>query len=750
MSDVFAANRLNRLLRQEEPYANQRTCAHEILTHFRGDLRYVMLRAPLQSGKTGSYQYLIRLMLQLGVIDRAYVLCGSHERELLEQVEQDVKDWHGAAALNRTVHVLFRQHFKKRTMMTRRTLIVNDESHLDCQFDQQLHRFLARHGLSMAGTTDAMRENHTYIVSVSATPFAEESVMAHGDSLPKALVRLQAGDGYYGPMEYYRDGLLREVYSVATAEGQTRFVEEIQRVTDQRKYVLIRLCEGRVIGDKRRRDAKEQAGQVVSAAKENEIILDTLEEMERAGQIQLLRFTSKVAKKDQQVAITRSEQVMHRQKWGRTIPCLEDMPELPTVILLDGRLRCGKRVPKKHIGMTWDTSASSNTDVILQGLVGRMCGYRGHEVYHVPMDRDDRPVLYTSHDLFYKKEDAALPLSDLGRFVYEPREHQRRDCMIPRFATHLVREEIETVVKNAQGTVVHPCVPIRFFLSEEDVQRLPIASFSDLRNMCFDTFVSDLEFNVNENDDLTEEQKEEILTKLSQMNGSDAHVRRLQDSSQTGFYRHVLDAIKHHTSVEKGTISNTPFITFCIIFEGYEGVAQTHSTDRAGTVYVCIYTEAEGRHSTIPLPTRIPRHNGLTHFIRREEPVAAVAAAPVLEVGEQEIEEKKEADVEALTPCGFTRDIQDSPAELSRQLSRFIELARSDCGYFGQEFTAMKGREGPRGIRLSLETYGENLHVLRILISRLEAMYQVRITFQRYKQDMENHARIKSIQWKDA
>lgn len=740
MSDVFAANRLDRLLHLEEPYENQRACAHEILGHFRGDLRYALLRAPLQSGKTGSYQYLIRLMLQLGVIDHAYVLCGSHERELLEQVEQDVKDWHGAEALNRTVHVLFRQHFKKQTMVTRRTLIVNDESHLDCQFDQQLHRFLARHGLSMAGTTDVMRAKHTYIVSVSATPFAEESVMAHGDSLPKALVRLQAGDGYYGPMDYHQDGLLRETYSVATAEGKMRFVEEIQRVTDRRKYVLIRLSEGRVAGDKCRRNAKEQAGQVVSAAKDNEIILDTLKEMKRTGQIELLRFTSKVTKNNQQVSITRTEQVAHQKKWGRTIPCLEDMPEVPTVILLDGRLRCGKRVPKKHIGMTWDTSVSSNTDVILQGLVGRMCGYRGREVYHVPMDRDDRPVLYTSHGLFMsqeKKQELALPLSDLERF------HDDTGDICPRLATHLVREEPEKVVKNAQGIVVHPCVPIRFFLSEEDVRRLPIASDSALRSMCFDTFMSECEFNVQENGDLTREQKEEIQSTLSEMNGSGSHVRRLQGSSQTTFYRHVLDAIKQRTAVEKGTISDAPFITFCVVFEGYEGVAQTHSTDRAGTVYACIYTEANGHRYTIPLPTRIPRHNGATHFIRREEPVAAVAAAPV-------VEEKKEADVEAVGVYGFTTAIQDSPAELSRQLSHFIDLARSNCGYFGQEFKAITGREGPRGIRLSLEAYGENLHALRVLISRLEATYQVRITFRLNQQVVATHASLKWIRWEDA
>jgi hypothetical protein len=264
------------------------------------------------------------------------------------------------------------------------------------------------------------------------------------------------------------------------------------------------------------------------------------------------------------VAITRAEQ------GDRAIPCLADMPEVPTVVLLDGRLRCGKRVPKKHIGMTWDTSVHSKTDTILQGFVGRMCGYRGrHEdpeedVYYVPMDRDDRPVLYTSGKLFEKKEDAVLPLSDLERYVYLPHEDEHRKGVIPRLATHLVCEEPEKVVKNAQGVVVHPCVPIRFLLSEEDVRQLPSATDRELRGICFDAFMSELDFHME--DDLTEEQKEEILATLADMTGSDSRVRRLQGSSQTTFYRHMLDACKQHTAVEKGTISDAPFITFCIIF----------------------------------------------------------------------------------------------------------------------------------------------------------------------------------------
>lgn len=753
MSDVFDANRLRHVLEAPVLYPAQRVCAQEMLTHFRGsETRHILFRAPLQSGKTGTYQHTIRSMLAMKLIDRAYILCGSHERELFEQVEADVKAWQGDEALNRTVHVLFRQHFTKGAMDTYRALIVVDESHMDCQFGQQLDRFLSRHRLSMAGTTPFMVQNQIFMISVSATPFAELSVLAHGDSYPKAMVCLHPGHTYYGPGDYKQDGLLLETYSVASNEGRQQFVQEIQRVVGRRKYAIIRLCEGRVAGDKQRREsAFERLGaeaELRYSAKDNEVILDILNEMAEENQVRLLRFNSKHTGARQQVTITRQEQEAYiamatKQNWPHhEIPCLEDPPEVPTVVLLDGRLRCGKRVPKKHIGMTWDTSAYSNTDVILQGLVGRMCGYRGEGVYSVPMERDDRPILYTSSVLHSKNKKATLSLSDLERF-----EDREALGVVPRFATHLVRAEIEKILTNAHGRTVYPCVPIRFFLPDHIVPMLPNMSDRDLRQVCFDTFMTELDFNVRENIDLTDGQKEEIITSLNHMEGADASIRRLQGTSQTSFYRLIIDAIKNHTSIEKDHISDLPFITFCTIFEGYEGVTQTHSGDQAGTVYACIYTEVERFPYTIPLPSRIPRHNGITHFIRRviDEPVVAVEPEAV-----EPVEEKKEPVAEALATYGFTPDIQDSPEALSQQLSHFIEFARSGLGYYSRIFKEVHGREGPRGIRLSVEAYGENLHVLRILISRLEAKYNVRITYKQRPQMVPTQKMLYHIGWEDA
>ena len=75
-----------------------------------------------------------------------------------------------------------------------------------------------------------------------------------------------------------------------------------------------------------------------------------------------------------EIAVTRAEQKRFA-RGGRKIGCLEDAPTVTTVVIVRGRLRAGKVVPKQHIGLIWEGAAMSKTDALVQGLVGRMCGY---------------------------------------------------------------------------------------------------------------------------------------------------------------------------------------------------------------------------------------------------------------------------------------------------------------------------------------------------------------------------------------
>ena len=55
------------------PYENQEHAALQILQSYNGTLRYGLLRANEQSGKTGTYHYLIRLMFEQKLIDKKWL-----------------------------------------------------------------------------------------------------------------------------------------------------------------------------------------------------------------------------------------------------------------------------------------------------------------------------------------------------------------------------------------------------------------------------------------------------------------------------------------------------------------------------------------------------------------------------------------------------------------------------------------------------------------------------------------------------
>jgi hypothetical protein len=64
---------------------------------------------------------------------------------------------------------------------------------------------------------------------------------------------------------------------------------------------------------------------------------------------------------------------------------MEEQPRKKTIVHICGRFRMGQVVPKKFIAMVYEQSKSPNADTILQGLLGRMCGYED-EGAHTSVD----------------------------------------------------------------------------------------------------------------------------------------------------------------------------------------------------------------------------------------------------------------------------------------------------------------------------------------------------------------------------
>ena len=627
-----------------QPFPNQALAAIEVLTYFRSKMNACLLRADVQSGKTGTYQFLIRQLFAEGMIDRAYILCGSHETELRAQCEADVVEWNSEHRAR--IQVIFRQDFHKYSMVRQRKLIIVDETHLVCEKDQTLTAFLQRHGLTLGGTTEQMRQDDTYILSVDATPFAELSAMIHEESAPKGYVVLENGNGYFGPQHYHAAGLIHETFDIS-ARGSD-FVDLIKRFP--RKYLLVRM-------DKR----NKQYRFMMNAAR---------------GNADVIYFTSD--KRNRQILLTD----------------LEHAPARTTIVIIVGKLRCGKRVPKQHVGFVWEGSAQSDTDIILQSLLGRMSGY------DVP---DVKPLIFLSKKcLSVPRESAVIhpltkqPLSDLER-AFHPET-------IPRYASHIVPGTVQRVGHATDDSVRYPCVPLSFQLSAEDITRLVGASGQDLSELCLRSLYDqpDIVARYLDTRHITEAQRQEITEKLDrkyeQIGTSErASIRRLQGDSQLSYYNECNKAIETNTTV-KEHVTNCPFITFCITFPDYQGQDAV-----PGQFFAIIYTEAEGIFKKIHLESRIPRQDGKTHFTLSP----AMRASPAGMV------------------IGFSPAILDDAALFEKEFDTFIRWSKSGIGRFSKKIVSLNGECIP----FISSVYGRECNIFKKILVRLQRKHSVTITF---------------------
>ena len=656
-------------------FPQQSDAALAALTIFE-TLRYVLFRADVQSGKTGAYHGIIRTMMERGLIDRAYILCGSHETELRSQCHEDVKEHH-TAEHQKKIRVIFRQDFKKNTMTTRRALIVVDETHLVAEKDQTLSRFLGKHGLSMAGTTKHMVDNETYILSVSATPHAEESAMIHGDSGEKGRVVMSPGKGYYGPKNYYEDGHVREVYPLHDIRGKHNFPLLLDRLAEQGpSYLLFR----------------------VSKNKQMKHLQARLADWQKDNTLQIVEFNSDKKDKDREIVLTRKEQQEHETKWRIRIPCLEEQPAVMTVVFLKGRLRCGKRVPKQHVSLAWEMSKHANTDTIIQSLLGRLSGY------DVP---ERKPLIFLPPALLQKQEKSVVPLSDLERYLYSNQDDQKEiDIvqLIPRYASHIIPGNA------IRKTNRSPCPPIRFTIPVELLTAPDAEIDKTIKQHCL-TIMNEHSEWIQRHAVLTTEQKQEILSSLSQISNKEVHIRHYRGTSNQGMYTAHTIAYETQTASSEH-IDGFPFVTFCVVHGDFQPNGSARFRPTEGEVYAILYTESPGLFRAIHRGSRIPLHSGATHFSiqdlsHEDEPILASCVAG--------------------SGYGFSSAIFHDPEALFEQFDHFIRIAKTGIGLFGRTFTSL--REG-EAIRLSRAAYGNRLERLKEVCDRLERTHSVHIRFQ--------------------
>ena len=343
----------------------QLEAAIEIVTR---NEHWVVLKAQMQSGKTDTYLFVAAAMLSERKVKQVIIMCGNGEKELKKQLEDDLQKFKekydefleeklGKARSER--RAIFDVIDMKNNIKIRYgadldakhdyligdgeikdTLLIWDESHHAAGQKNRPNKFLERMGISADGNSAHLKEKNNFVLSVSATPFAELADIHHEEQC-KEVVTLKPGDGSRG-VAYYLEKIISFIdWSVTLSE----ILSNYNTAGGSAKYALIRIT-----GD-------------------NDMVLARIiaEENGWAFKIYDAEHVAR-GKKTHDITIMQS------------LDELAVAPLQSTIIFIRGMCRMGKVVPKQHLRFVMETARQPNTDTVLQGLLGRACGYHLYDI----------------------------------------------------------------------------------------------------------------------------------------------------------------------------------------------------------------------------------------------------------------------------------------------------------------------------------------------------------------------------------
>ena len=316
-------------------YPQEIAAMETILSKFQTQ-SYVMLLAPMQSGKTATYKLTACEMLRQGLVEHVVIFSGNREKALHLQTAN-----HGSFRRNyrnflrRTLSVeeaeeqeekceieVFWGPKLKSYVPKPRTLYIWEESHYAQSQGQQVDAFLQKCGIQATGEAP----EGCYVLSVSATPFSELSDNHHL-AQEKPIVRLVPGEQYLSVKKMMAN---RQIRNIPKKDLKEKFTQLVQGL---RRYALVR-------ASTKKQDAMVQVAQEAGC------------------------------------------QVIHYDMEHDTnLDLLDHAPTQPTVIFIKGKCRMGQRINKAHIDFCLESS--TNTDTIFQGLLGRCCGYDSFETIKI-------------------------------------------------------------------------------------------------------------------------------------------------------------------------------------------------------------------------------------------------------------------------------------------------------------------------------------------------------------------------------
>ena len=327
-------------------HSNQINAGNEIIKQFE-KFDYVHLQAQMQSGKTGASLYTAFNLVQNNNFDTFHVLSGISDLDLKNQWIEKIKshfDSHFESNLQDTkqqkhmkllrqlfsISVYFGKSIKdiKELEFFRNSLIILDEVHYGSSNDSVISKLFKRLNISSilhGEKCELLDEYNIKILVVTATAANLDSIYNNSDASENwGRVYMEPGPNYTSVLDYYHNHNIYPNFDIK-CDNITPVVNVLNKYKKEEKYMIFR--------------AVTQKAHIIS-------------EVCNALDIPCISYNQE-----------------------STIKFDDIKPKQFTCVIIKNKLRVGKELNKKHICAVFESSLTINTDTLLQGLFGRICGY---------------------------------------------------------------------------------------------------------------------------------------------------------------------------------------------------------------------------------------------------------------------------------------------------------------------------------------------------------------------------------------
>jgi hypothetical protein len=355
------------MLKEEEEVvyefsSQQRSTSQQMFDNFVNDTtRHDILLAQMQSGKTETYLLVACKMLIAAKVDQVIIFSGTSELCLKKQLEDTLSGKIGVfykklanlystemnvsieeatreverfkhQVVDKKVKILWGVELNKYRGANEKTLFIWEEAHYAQTEGQKPDRFLQRLRIPADGNSHALKERNNFMITISATPFSELVDLIRNKQ-DKQVCYMEPGEGYNSVKRIKESGHLHAFNTIEEGLEQA-----LTKAGTKSCYGIVRVC-----GSKK----EEKVAQICSAKGWEVVFFDSLKE----GDVKL-----------------RGEEV-----WEEMIHSVQ--PTHQIVIVIHEKCRMGHNLSKNYLSFVMETSVQPDTDTILQGLLGRVCGY---------------------------------------------------------------------------------------------------------------------------------------------------------------------------------------------------------------------------------------------------------------------------------------------------------------------------------------------------------------------------------------